>query len=434
MSERSEGRARRAAALADGAADRAGRWRAQALSTPGRLAALGLVLVLLALGSGAAAGLSTLARGHRVDTLRVSADPLSNAAQDLFAALSIADASAATAFLAGGLQPEAVVDRYNDAVAAASAALSTAAIGVGIDDATAQDLLTSMSHLLPTYTGLIATATANNRAGNPVGVNYLGEASNLMQTQILPRAERLYTEQSAAVSRLEHRNASLDWAPLLVTAVALTALVWFQLYLMRRSNRRLNFGLVAATVAVAVMFVWVLVAGIVAASFSHRAATQSTAPLTAVTTARISAQQARTDETRNLLARGDDTDLPQNFDTRMHAVAEALDEAGGMDAARDELDAWRTAHGAMRDRLAAGDYAGAVTVAIGTDEASSGTRFARLDDALEARIAELRDHGRSLTDSSDDATRFLVVGTGVLAGVAALCIIVGLWPRLSEYQ
>src|SRR5699024_99688 len=126
-------RARRAPAAAlveDALMTRAGHLRDQAFSTPGRLAAIGLVLVLLTLACGAATGLATNARETRVDTLRNSADPLSNAAQDLYAALSIADASASTAFLAGGLQPKVMVDRYDTAVTTASAALSTATIGV----------------------------------------------------------------------------------------------------------------------------------------------------------------------------------------------------------------------------------------------------------------------------------------------------------------
>lgn len=413
---------------------RAGHWRDQAFSTPGRLAAIGLVLVLLTLACGAATGLAANARENRADTLRNSADPLSNAAQDLYAALSIADASASTAFLAGGLQPKVMVDRYDDAVTTASAALSTATIGVSPEDSTAQELLASLSDRLPVYTGLIATANANNRAGNPVGVNYLGEASHMMQTEMLPEAQRLYSEQSAAVSDLEHRNASVDWFPLVLIAVTLILLIAFQIYLARRSNRRLNFGLVVATVAVAVMFVWTLVSGVVSATFSHRAATESTGPLTVITTARIAAQQARTDETRNLMARGDDSVLPQTFDDRMDTIEDALESTGAGPGAPENLEAWRAAHEQMREHLDSGDYAAAVTVAVGTGEASSGTRFTRLDEKLEDRIGELRGRGQQLTDDSTAAIGFLVVGSGILAGVAALAVILGLRPRLSEYQ
>ncbi|QDQ98385.1 hypothetical protein [Tomitella fengzijianii] len=432
-------RSRRGAAAAvveDALMTRAGHWRDQAFSTPGRLAAIGLVLVLLVLAAGAATGLAVGARDTRIDTLRGSADPLSNAAQDLYSSLSIADASASTAFLAGGLQPRVMVDRYDSAVAAASASLATATMGVGDDDSAARALLASLSTGLPVYTGLIATAGANNRAGNPVGVNYLGEASHLMQTQLLPDAQRLYSEQSATVVDLEHRNASVDWVPLLVIVLALVLLVTFQFYLARRSNRRLNFGLVLATVAVALMFAWTLVAGLVSASFSQRAASESTGPLAAITTARISAQQARTDETRNLLARGDDAEIPQTFHERMDTVGRALEKDGGSTEsdALHNLDAWRSAHESMRSHLARGDYAGAVEVAIGTDDASSGSQFVTLDAKLEDRIGELRAHGQHLVDDSDRATAFLVVGSGILAGVAALAIILGLRPRLSEYQ
>lgn len=430
--------------LGDGVARTAGHWRDQALSTPGRLALIGLVLVLLVLAAGVATGLVTNDRENRIDTLRQSADPLSNAAQDLYASLSIANASASTAFLSGGLQPQVTVERYNSALTTASSALSTAAIGVDPGDSTAQGLLTSMSNRMPVYAGLIATANANNRAGNPVGVNYLGEASNLMQSEVLPKAEKLYSEQSSVVSSLEQRNSSIDWLPLLVTAIALVALILFQVYLARHSHRVLNFGLVLATVAMAVVLVWILVAGIVSAGLSDRAYTESTSELSRVTTARIAAQQARADETRDLLERGDDTELAGAFTRRMDGIGAALDAGRADDDvphddseltdARSSLEAWQAAHQQMREHLAAGDFTGAVAVAIGTGENSSASRFADLDDALDQQIARLRAHGQNLVDRSADAISFHVVGTGLLAGLAGLGIIFGLWPRLSEYQ
>src|SRR5699024_1704300 len=55
-------RAPAAALVEDVLVTRAGHWRDQAMSTPGRLAAIGLVLVLLTLACGAATGLATNAR------------------------------------------------------------------------------------------------------------------------------------------------------------------------------------------------------------------------------------------------------------------------------------------------------------------------------------------------------------------------------------
>lgn len=424
---------------------RAGHWRDQARSTPGRLALIGLVLILLVLGAGAATGLAITDRGARIDTVRESTVPLADAAQDLYASLSIADATASTAFLAGGLQPEPMVDRYDSAIATAAAALSTAAVGAAPTDTAARELVASMSDRLPVYTGLIATANANNRTGNPVGVNYLGEASDLMQQRILPQAQKLYAEQSAALLDAQKRNSRAEWVPLAVIGVALAVLVAFQVYLARRSRRVLNFGLAVATVALGGMFVWTLVSSLVAANYSHRAYTEATRPLGRLTTARITAQQARTDETRSLLVRGDDSDLTDSFARSIATVAtvltpEARSGNGNgtiinrMDDAREHLDAWQRAHGEMRWDLVTGDYTEAVGVAIGPEDASAATQFAAFDDDLAARIDAVRSHGEELTQGSSDSTRLLVPGAAALSLLAAAGIVAGLRPRLSEYQ
>lgn len=403
------------------------------------------MLVLLALGAGAATGLAITDRDARIDTVRNSTVPLADAAQDLYASLSIADATASAAYLAGGLQPEPMVQRYDTAIADASAALSTAAVGAAPTDTTARELVASMSERLPVYTGLIATANANNRTGNPVGVSYLGEASRLMQQRILPHAQKLYAEQSAALLDAQKRNSRAEWVPLVVTGVALAVLIAFQVFLARRSRRVLNFGLVVATVALGVMFVWTLAASLVAADYSHRAYAESTRPLGQLTTARITAQQARSDETRSLLVRGDDSGLTDSFAQRIATVATVLTPELGstgagdgviarMDDAREHLEGWQRAHGTMRWDLVVGDYTEAVDIAIGAEDSSAATHFAAFDDALAARIDDVRSHGKELTDASHDSTRLLVPGAAVLSLLAAAGIIAGLRPRLSEYQ
>lgn len=415
---------------------RAGSWQDIATSTPGRIAAVGLLLVALALGSGVLAGWGTDARQDRINTLRLHSEPLANAAQDLYSSLSIADASAGTAFLAGGLQPVALLDRYNAAVSSATTAVTTAALGVDPSDTVSKQLVAEIGNQIPIYSGLIATANANNRAGNPVGVNYLNEASNLMQSGILPQAQQLYLDQSAAVAALDRRNSTLDWAPLALTALTLVALVYFQVRIARQSRRVLNFGLAPATIAMGVLLAWLLTAGLISSSYSHRALTESSQPLGALTSARILAQQTRTDETLNLLQRTSSTAESTGFDDRLDQIAALLGESphtATADAAT-QLDAWRQAHQVMQSRLAVGDYPGAVAVTISGDPASSGSQFAALDAGMSTQIDRLRVHGQAAVNSSYSALTLLAFGSGVLAVGAALLIGMGLWPRLNEYQ
>src|SRR6195256_5180882 len=163
------------------------------------MALVAVVLVAALLAVGAAASKTVSDRQRQLETLRSHTEPLADAAQRIYGALSFANTTAATAFLSGGVEPHDVRDRYDAAIGQASAGLVTASNGVSPNDIHSLTLLTDISHQLAVYTGMIATARANNRAGRPIGVAYLSESSALMQQDIMPAAERLYASQSGAV-------------------------------------------------------------------------------------------------------------------------------------------------------------------------------------------------------------------------------------------
>ena len=150
-------------------------------STPGRLALVAVVLVVALLAVGVTASKTVSDRQGRLETLRSHTEPLADAAQRIYGAVSFANTTAATAFLSGGVEPDDVRDRYDAAIGQASAGLVTASNGVSPNDIRSLTLLTDISNQLAVYTGLLATARANNRAGRPIGVAYLSESSTLMQ-------------------------------------------------------------------------------------------------------------------------------------------------------------------------------------------------------------------------------------------------------------
>jgi len=168
-------------------------------SSPGRMALVAVVLIAALLAVGVAASTMVSDRQSRLETLRSHTDPLADAAQRIYGALSFANTTAAAAFLSGGVEPHDVRDGYDAAIGQASAGLVTASNGVSPNDIRSLTLLTDLSNRLALYTGIVATARANNRAGRPIGVAYLSESSTLMQQDILPSAERLYQTQSDAV-------------------------------------------------------------------------------------------------------------------------------------------------------------------------------------------------------------------------------------------
>ncbi len=74
-----------------------------------------LVSILLVV-SGIVAAQMVTSRKATHDQLLGTTEPLANAAQDLYSALSVADAAAVTGFISGGIEPEVVRDRYEQAI------------------------------------------------------------------------------------------------------------------------------------------------------------------------------------------------------------------------------------------------------------------------------------------------------------------------------
>ena len=123
-------------------------------STPGRMALVAVVLIAALLAVGATASKTVSDRQGRLETLRSHTEPLADAAQRIYGALSFANTTAATAFLSGGVEPHDVRDRYDAAIGQASAGLVTASNGVSPNDIHSLTLLTDLSNQLAVYTGI----------------------------------------------------------------------------------------------------------------------------------------------------------------------------------------------------------------------------------------------------------------------------------------
>ncbi|QTJ67002.1 hypothetical protein HYG77_16325 [Rhodococcus sp. ZPP] len=414
-------------------------WREFLASTPGRLSVLGIALVTAALATGAIASAAIGARQQRIDVLRTHTEPLAYAAEALYSSLSIADAAATTSFISGGIEPREVRNRYNQAIGDASNALVTASNGVSSTDAGALRLLSEVSRHMSVYTTLVATARANNRSGNPVGVAYLGDASALMQDTILPAAERLYIEQSRSVADTQAHGARLPRAAFVVTAGLLIALVLAQVYLARKSKRRVNPGLVVASLLTATLLVWLAAAALVSTSAIDRARSEGAQPLATITQSRILAQQARADETLALLQRGSDEQSEIDYEAHSSALADALgrlqsDARPEVADALAALDGWRAAHEMLQQRLAAGDYSGASALAIGSGEIASTARFAALDESLRTGIERFRTEELDGMAVAYRSLSLLAVGSMVIGVLCGFAVGGGIWPRLNEYH
>lgn len=409
-------------------------------STPGRILTIGVVLAALGILSAFAISSTITQRQQQLTGVLQHTEPLAFAAGQLYSALSVADAAAATAFIAGA-EPMGVRQRYEQAITEAAVAVTQASSG--LTDPPLVDLLGQLNAQLAVYTGLIEIARTNNRMANPVGSSYLSEASTLMQQRILPDAQRLYEQTSARVDAETTASATVPAPVIIVVATTVLFGAFAHRWLFRRTNRRVNVGLVAGGLAIAILIVWVGTALTISTTESRAAKNTAARSLKTVTGLAITAQQARADETLSLIRRGDEDQRKQSYYRRVDAMrAELAAYLSGDDAiAGDQLSGadallvtWRQADERITEFIKVGDYQAATQVALGSGEGDSTPAFDELNDALAAGIEESR---RQLRGDIAAARRVLsgtTVGGAALSVGAAVAVALGLWPRVSEYR
>ncbi len=409
-------------------------------TTPGRILTIGVILAMLGILSAFAISTTINERQNQLDTVLEHTEPLSFAAGQLYTTLSVADAAAATAFIAGA-EPRAVRQRYEQAIIEAAVAVTRSSSG--LTDPPLVELLGRINAQLAVYTGLIEIARTNNRMGNPVGSSYLSEASALMQDKILPDAQRLYEATSAQVDAETTASASIPAPVILVVAATLGFGLFAHRWLAKRTKRRVNIGLVAGGLAIGVMIVWVGTALAISTTGSRSAKNTAADSLRTVTNMAITAQQARADETLSLIRRGDEDLRKRSYYQRVDAMRQQLRDYLGREDTVDKtglaqadqlLERWRQADIRINDYISVGNYQAATQVALGTGEDDSTPAFDKLNDALSQGIQESRKQLRSDILSARRVLSGTTVGGAVLSVGAALAVALGLWPRMSEYR
>ena len=392
-------------------------------TTPGRILTIGVVLSALVIASAFATSTTINDRQQALTTVLDHTEPLSFAAGQLYTTLSVADAAAATAFIAGS-EPRDVRQRYEQAITDASVAVTRASSG--LTDEPMVQLLGRVNAQLSVYTGLVETARTNNRAGNPVGSSYLSEASSLMQTQMLPDAQRLYEETSTRVDAETTASTRIPGPVILVVLATLLFGAFANRWLARRTRRRVNIGFVAGGLAVLIMLIWVGTALVISTLDSRSAKDTAAESLKTVTSLAITAQQARADETLSLIRRGDEDVRKQSYYQRIDTMQQQLSDYLSRDDAIDKSDLadaeqllkrWRAADDRINAYIAVGNYQAATQVALGTGEDDSTPAFDRLDDALTKGIEESRNQ---LRNDILNARRVL---SGATVGAAVLSVV-----------
>lgn len=409
---------------------------------PGVMTFIAAIVVVAILAAGGAMVYSSTSRQSELNTLINQTEPLSNSAQELFNSLSTADSIATTGFLKQGSSVSESEADYNEAIREATNAILRASHG--IEDVTSREMEIALliQEQLPKYVTLVAQAQTNDRVRNPVGASYLTEASNLMQNNLLPNAQELYLLTSEQVSSGQEKLISPMWFPLSGLFAAVIILIVVQFWLAAKTHRRFNIGYVSATGLMVIALLWA--SG--SATMTWVAGTQdvdgSVKPLQQLTQARISSQQARTDEALGLVQRDYSTVRQENFSDRIKDINQTLvdvrnqvDSPVRADNAREALRLWDESHAKMLSEMRSGDFQAAVQTSLAAKDGTSASspNYQILDDELQSMISNLRDNLRDVLMNSKSAANQVTFLVLVLSLLSALCAIIGIRPRLQEY-
>jgi hypothetical protein len=420
----------------------------RATATPARLRLLLIGLVALCLAWGATAAWAVSQHASAASDVVGTSEPLSLDAQQIYRSLSDANATEASAFLSGGLEPVADRRRYQADIAQADGRLEAATAAAGNSAAGTQ--LAVLSSNLPVYVGEVATARADNGLGLPLGAAYLREASALLRGTLLPAARDLYTLQNARLATASGQATGLPLIALAVVVALAAGYVLFraQRWLSRRTHRRLNPGLLLASVAGVVSLCWLLGAFAVGRADLQQAAHHGSAPVEALAQADIAALQAHADESLTLIDDSGDDVFQADFSAVQKKLGPgpgtlltlAAGAAGGSPGAGPAADAattataWYRAHRQVRTLDDNSAHAAAVRSAVGSGPADSGALFRKLDADLTGAISSDQVVFRSNARSGRDAFAGLEAGVIVLSILMAAGCAWGLGRRLAEYR
>jgi hypothetical protein len=427
------------------------RFRVDVSTTPDRLRLLLVVMVLLSLAWAGLAAFTVNQYSSAASGVVAVQEPLSLDAQQIYRHLSDADNTAATAFLAGGLEPPAVRQRYLADIQAAGAEIENAtALGGATLGGAAKDLAT-LSEDLPTYTGEVETARADNRQGFPLGAAYLREASGLMRSTLLPAADDMYTTENASLTTTSAQATGLPWVIItLVVGLGIVVVLYLaSRWLGRRTHRVLNLGLLLAGAAAVIALAWLAVAYTSARSDLLAAQSRGSAPVEALARADIAALQAHADESLTLIDNGSDNGSyqtaylgqqralgpgPGTLLTLAEGAAAGTQAAGAATAAAADAQSWYAAHTRLRALDDNGNHPAAVASALGTGPNDAGTAFAKLSADFATGIAAGQATFNANAGAGADAFTGLEPGVIAVALVMAAGCAWGLSRRLAEYR
>jgi hypothetical protein len=411
-------------------------------TTPGKLRSMLALLILGSLAWGALATFTVAQHASAAGTVVAASEPLTVDAEQIWRSLSDADDAATTAILAGGVTPQPVRERYDRDIQQAQRAIEDAAARHG-----APGDLATLSTGLGAYESEVATALADNRLGYPLGAAYLRQANEQMRKHLLPAANDLYTRQIAQLTSASGQATGLPLVIVTVLAGLALGLGYYRAsrWLLGRTHRVLNAGVLVAGAAGAIALLWLAGAFLAGRADLLTAQSQGSTPVHALVNANIAALKGHADEGLTLINNSGDDSYEADFKSQLSllgpgtgtllttAADAARGSPGAASAASAAADAqmWGKAHIDVRNADNRGDHLKAVGL---VQNGAAGAAFEHLagdlDNAIAADSAAFDSNARSGQDAFTGLEAGMIIATLFMVGGIAR----GLGRRLAEYR
>ncbi|HVD19131.1 MAG TPA: hypothetical protein VNC63_10655 [Propionibacteriaceae bacterium] len=397
------------------------------MTTPQRLRLLSLGVVVAGLVIGLIGALTYAYLAFSLSRAKADTAQLIRV-QKIQSNMLSADATATNAFLVGGLEPPAQRAAYDQAMSSTSSLIAEAARAQPADGAA----LAALNQQVLSYAATIEQARANNRQGLPVGAQYLRNSSAELRATALPILDNLVSANAARAA--EEMRAGAGFIVLVLAVLGLAGVIVAQLWLARTFKRTINVGMVASAAVLLLIVIGSLVAVLQLRSALNEISTGSLAAVNTAADTRIDANNAKSNESLTLIARGSGQAFESAWKSSADSVAANLARLNGKPGLASQWQAYADVHNQIRELDDGGQWDKAVAQATGSGRASSNTVFGTFDSNLASYL-----DGVSLDASNalaDEEPIMIVAAILILLGGVAVALL-GRWgvtERLKEYR
>ena len=397
------------------------------MSTPQRLRLLSLGVVVVGLVIGVIGALIFTYLAVSLSRARADTAQLIRV-QKIQSNLLSADATATNAFLVGGLEPPAQRAAYDQAMSSTSSLIAEAAQAQPADGTA----LAALNQQVLSYAGMIEQARANNRQGLPIGAQYLRNASAQLRSDALPILNNLVSANAARAT--DEMKAGAGYVVLVIALLGLGGVIAAQVWLARRFKRKINVGMLASSIVLLVLVIGSLIVVLQLRSSLQEISSGSLAAVNTAADARINANDAKSNESLTLIARGSGQAFEAAWESSADSVAENLGRLTDKPELVGQWQAYTDVHTQIRALDDEGQWDKAVAKATGSANDSSNTVFGAFDSNLAGYLDGVSQQASN--SLANEQPVMVVAAVLILLGglAAALLGRRGVAERLREYR